>query len=55
MFDRDQHVIYPDIPQNNYDWYTMTNMNEPNPDLNQYIAPTYWWNTYVAGWHYDQW
>lgn len=52
---RDQHVIYPDIPENAYAWYTMTNMNEPNPNLTHYPAPTYWWNTYVIGWHYDQW
>lgn len=52
---RDQNFIYsPESTHGNLaGWHTLQHINEPNSDLPTYDAPTFWWNTYVIGWHYD--
>ena len=54
---RDQAFIY--SPSESHPghtgWHNLQHINEPNPDLPAYDTPTYWWNTYVTGWHYDWW
>ncbi len=52
---RDQHFIYSPDQQHPTmsNWHTLVHTNEPNPDLGSYTTPTWWWNTYVAGWHYN--
>jgi len=32
-------------------WGAQQQINEPNPNINEYIAPTPWWNIYVYQWH----
>ncbi len=54
---RDENHIYDYYVRVNHMWYTpilsLVQVNEPNPDLNAYSAPTFWWDVYVAAWHYD--
>ncbi len=54
---RDENHIY-DVynVKVNHVWYkpvlSLVQVNEPNPDLAAYSAPTFWWDVYVATWHY---
>ena len=51
---RDQNLIYPNPINTNtaVGWYSVQQLNEPNPELNTYDPPTYWWDVYTAIWHY---
>ncbi len=53
---RDQNVIIDgkDFTYNGVyypGWGAQQQINEPNPNINEYIAPTPWWNIYVYQWH----
>lgn len=59
---RDQNYIYPptmphyhdkDRTESSSGWHTLRQLNEPNPELGTYDAPTFWWDVYTTIWHYN--
>ena len=48
---RDQNFIYPPNTHGQSNWHTLQQLNEPNPELNTYDMPTYWWAVYTYFWH----
>ncbi len=58
---RDQQVITHDNIGYNQNFYVggqtykgigaTGQFNEPNSNLNEYVAPTWWWDVYVWQWH----
>ncbi len=55
---RDQNVIYYGTQHivgttRSSGWYTLQQINEPNPEIFTYTQPTFWWAVYTANWHYD--
>ena len=56
---RNQNFIYSNTVTHVYGgitssgWHTLQQLNEPNPEINTYDAPTFWWDVYTTFWHYD--
>ncbi len=55
---RDENFIYSNTTTHHYGsvisngWHTLQQLNEPNPELDTYDSPTFWWDVYTALWHY---